>query len=91
MWENSLKKWWKKWWKKTWKKADKKADKKVYSYVLNNGEREGRYKSDNHYGAAKKIAWKICTVPGKNFEFEVVETSRGSTNKIKTYKGIKTK
>jgi hypothetical protein len=82
---------------KSWKskKSWKPVEKKVYSYILegdvNEEWHEGRYLSLNHYGAAKKIASKICTVPGKNFIFKVIEKTRNSTNKIKTYEGIKKK
>ena len=72
------------------------TEKRTFKIVSVNGKKipggEGRYTGDNHSQAAKKACGKACVKRNaKKLRFELMETTRGSDRKIKSYDCERTK
>lgn len=67
-----------------------KKDKRTFKIISVNGKKiprgEGRYTGDNHSSVSRKACNSACRKRNVNkINFELMETTRGSTRKVKSY------
>lgn len=72
-------------------KKNKDKDKRTFKIISVNGKKipggEGRYTGDNHSSVSRKACSAACRKRNVNkLNFELVETTRGSSRKVKSYK-----